>query len=811
MSRILLLSVLLSSCICEAVFSQINSFPYTIDFESGASGWTAENGGDPAGWELGTPSGFGISTAHSGNNAWVTNLNGYYSSNADIVLMSPEFDFTGFTVAPVISFYVNYDLENGYDFGILEYSIQGGPWNALGSNVSTGIGWYTATEGWSGNSGGWNLAAHALEGLQGNSSVRLRFHLTSDGSTHEDGMGIDDIVVQAFSNDIALSDAIGFNDAGLGNSEEVTFTVKAGLQTVTSFEVTVVVTGPLNYTINRTFSGLNIIHAATQQLQISGLDFSLSGEYLVTITSTTPDLVPENNTTQAIVRNFRYVDSLPYRQDFESGTGDWFAHNDGADGWAWGHPGSIGFQAAHSGSNAWVTNLNGNYSNNADYYLFSPAFNFESITTDPFLAFYLNYDTEFCCDTAVVEYSFDKGSTWHFLGDQSSGGVNWYGPNGWSDYSDGWVQVVHELSGMAGQPSVILRLRMTTNEATTSEGLGVDDIFIGYIEPDAGEDQVVCATRASIAAAIPPFGTGTWSIESGSGGSLESASVAAMTFEGVIGETYILRWTVTPGGIYPAVHDELTLTLSDVPPPTTASAGEDTVVCGTTASINTVLNANIPSQGTGEWVILSGDGGNLISPSNAFSEFTGQAGSEYELRWAIVNSVGCVSLDDIIIRMSPVPDKPVIVAEGEFSGDVAVLSVDTADSYAWYWNGQLIDADSPVIEISEDGTYIVQTTKNNCTSEISDTYLAIVTSAQFNIDEDVSFFPNPVVDKLVIRLSRNHVVIRIRDARGQLIEGFAVVHQGLQHEVDLSHLGKGFYTVEVISEGIRSVKKIIRH
>src|SRR5690606_3066788 len=167
----------------------------------------------------------------------------------------------------------------------------------------------------------------------------------------------------------------------------------------------------------------------------------------------------------------------------------------------------------------------------------------------------------------------------------------------------------------------------------------------------------------------------------------ESPGSAATTFTGVLGETYMLRWTVTPGGIYPAEYDEVSLTLSDVPPPTVALAGPDTTVCGTTMSLTTMLNANIPSQGAGQWSILSGSGGDLTSPSDALTEFTGQTGNEYELQWAITNAVGCVSKDEVIVRMSPTPEKPVIVAEGEFSGDVVVLSTDTADLYVWYLNG----------------------------------------------------------------------------------------------------------------------------
>jgi len=160
--------------------------------------------------------------------------------------------------------------------------------------------------------------------------------------------------------------------------------------------------------------------------------------------------------------------------------------------------------------------------------------------------------------------------------------------------------------------------------------------------------------------------------------------------------------------------------------------------------------------------------------------------------------------------MSPTPEKPVIVAEGEFSGDVVVLSTDTADLYVWYLNGQSMEADLPVIETAEDGTYTVQVTKNNCVSEMSDPYLAIVTSAQFPVDEVVSVFPNPFADKLTISGQPCQGTIRVRDAHGILVLEQSVASRSAQYELDLSHLAAGFYSIEVTPGGKRSVTKIIR-
>ncbi len=61
----------------------ISSLPYTQDFETGAGGWIS--GGTSSTWELGVPAGTLISSANSGVNAWVTNLDGALCNKRTIV------------------------------------------------------------------------------------------------------------------------------------------------------------------------------------------------------------------------------------------------------------------------------------------------------------------------------------------------------------------------------------------------------------------------------------------------------------------------------------------------------------------------------------------------------------------------------------------------------------------------------------------------------------------------------------------------------------------------------------------------------
>ncbi len=84
---------------------------------------------------------------------------------------------------------------------------------------------------------------------------------------------------------------------------------------------------------------------------------------------------------------------------------------------------------------------------------------------------------------------------------------------------------------------------------------------------NAGPDQTgnpTCGlTSVTLAANAPSVGTGAWSIISGIGGSVVSVSNPTSTFNGVSGNTYTLRWTITNGGC--TSIDDVIISLSAIP------------------------------------------------------------------------------------------------------------------------------------------------------------------------------------------------------------------------------------------------------
>lgn len=84
------------------------------------------------------------------------------------------------------------------------------------------------------------------------------------------------------------------------------------------------------------------------------------------------------------------------------------------------------------------------------------------------------------------------------------------------------------------------------------------------------------------------------------------------------------------------------------PQPTIADAGEDQIF--NDGTITTTLSANTPEtgHGTGQWSILSGEGGSFDDSSDPHTKFFGILRGAYYLRWTI--STSCqISEDDVMI------------------------------------------------------------------------------------------------------------------------------------------------------------------
>jgi cysteine-rich repeat protein len=183
-----------------------------------------------------------------------------------------------------------------------------------------------------------------------------------------------------------------------------------------------------------------------------------------------------------------------YSESFEMCPADWVTSGM-ASSWACGAPRATFIPAAATGTNAWVTNLAGAYSNNELSYLTSPTFNMSALRSDPQLSFNHIFQTETFSDEGWLEMSRDGGTTWTKVG-ASGQGVNWY-TNATSQWWSGntgtagvWRPAAIRLVGAAGNANVRLRFVFSSDGSVTFEGFGVDDIRI--------DNQLIDATVSSI-------------------------------------------------------------------------------------------------------------------------------------------------------------------------------------------------------------------------------------------------------------------------------------------------------------------------
>lgn len=158
-----------------------------------------------------------------------------------------------------------------------------------------------------------------------------------------------------------------------------------------------------------------------------------------------------------------------------------------------------------------------------------------------------------CTKTLVADAGSDK---WNIRGTQiqiDAGNLPLYGNGKWSIVSGAGgniTEAVHYHQGTRitfdGATNTEYILRWSVSNAC---GDSVhDDINVSFCPqwPSAGADQSeIAGTVATLAAAVPQDGTGTWTIVSGADGSFGDASQPNSTFTGAMGATYVLRWTVT--------------------------------------------------------------------------------------------------------------------------------------------------------------------------------------------------------------------------------------------------------------------------
>jgi hypothetical protein len=149
-----------------------------------------------------------------------------------------------------------------------------------------------------------------------------------------------------------------------------------------------------------------------------------------------------------------------FNNDVESGAAGWTTGGN-PNTWA------ITTISAHSPTHSWTDSPAGNYADNANNYLRTPAFNLSG-DRHVQLSGWFKYALEAGYDYVYVEYSLNGGSSWNPTPLTSF--------NGFAD----WHEVTIDASPLDNQPNVALRFHFVSDGGVNEDGIYIDDIALSY-------------------------------------------------------------------------------------------------------------------------------------------------------------------------------------------------------------------------------------------------------------------------------------------------------------------------------------------
>lgn len=424
-----------------------------------------------------------VPTDHTGNSGSFAALDFSGSGVTDVVLEMPVVDVSTLT-NPYLEFYFVM-CGTGYT-----------PINKLYVEAFNGTS-FVAIDSIQQGTNGWKSFGYDLTNFKYNTNdVKVRFRASSGSNTVTMYLGdqaIDDVSIkEAPADNLAVTAVVNPNSGcGLSATSTVEMTI-ANLGTVAQSNFSV------GYAVNgvsitpETYTGTIAPNTSANYTFTTPANLSAGGTYVIdAYTSLANDYDMSNDTMTKTVISLTSVSTFPYSESFETNAGGWIAGGVNSS-WALGTPTGSLIDTASNGTQAWVTNLTGNYGASEFAYVNSPCFDFTSVA-NPYLELDIFYDIEFQWDGALIQASSDQGVTWSTVGAQGDT-VNWYNdtadavaavdPTGQSWTGDatlgsqGWITAKHAIDGMGGLPSVQIRVLFISDGSVFAEGFAFDNVKI---------------------------------------------------------------------------------------------------------------------------------------------------------------------------------------------------------------------------------------------------------------------------------------------------------------------------------------------
>nr|WP_321427018.1 T9SS type A sorting domain-containing protein [uncultured Acetobacteroides sp.] len=413
-------------------------------------------------------------------------------SSAPYTATSPSFDAL-FYKGLVLNFkrWLNVDM---YDTVKIQASKDNGAtWATLWKNTD-----YTLDDSWQSAS-----VAFPAEFDRAH-NIKLRYTLSyTNGDREFTGWNIDDVSVVGnfMEKDLAMVQVVSPTSTcgSDGTSQPITLKVRnaGSKEAVAPIPVKITINGGSTIDDNIT---QNIAPGAEATVTLSKtFPAGLYGDLKVLATTLLPGDEDNVNDTASVNVHISKTYKTPYTTSFDT-PDDWTKT-----GYNWMHGVSTApnISGDSQTDKMWITNLNGNYDNNAKAILTSPCFDIIGLEK-PMLEIKANYITELNKDGVTLSYSTDNGATWQpvgkngdlwddFWGWKDQASIASSGKIGFTGNSNGWQTISHLLpAGLNGATGVKFRFEFTS-DATNGffSGFGLNGFAIKEAPDDFGISGIV--------------------------------------------------------------------------------------------------------------------------------------------------------------------------------------------------------------------------------------------------------------------------------------------------------------------------------
>jgi len=349
----------------------------------------------------------------------------------------------------------------------------------------------------------------------------------------------------------------------------------------------------------------------------------------------------------------------------------------------------------------------------------------------------------------------------------------------------------------------VFRWTITSGTCTPS----LDEVSITSVSnpvaSNAGADQNICGSSASLTGNGASQGVGTWTLVSGSG-QVANPTSPTTTVVGLGNGANVFRWTISNSPCTPSFDE---VSINATPANVTAQAGIDRIICGS----STFLNGTAPIAGFGVWTLVSG-AGTISQPGNPVSEITNLGSGVNTFAWTVTS--GSCTASDLVVITKEIKTLDLGSDSLACIGTPVVLNAGAGyASYSWFDN-----SGSQTITVGSSGQYWVQVmSANGCSyrDTVKVTFVVCTDVGPILLKADVlEIYPNPGDGQIHIRLESELVrnsKLRVYNSTGILILDQEMISEygKATKDLDLRSSPSGLYIVEIQNEKGRQIRKLI--